>query len=82
MKKIFIAILLISSLSSGAQQIAGYWYGTANPDYGTSNNYLIELILNQKQTSVSGIIKFLIFYWIILRPGVTRHLVPEINMKY
>ena len=56
MKKIFVAILLISCLHSGAQQIAGYWYGTANPDFGTSNNYLIELILNQKQTSVSGII--------------------------
>ena len=50
MKKIIVAILLLTSLHTGAQQIAGYWYGTANPDYGTSNNYLIELILNQEQT--------------------------------
>jgi hypothetical protein len=56
MKKIIFVFALFCSIHSGAQQVAGYWYGTANPDYGSSNNYLIELILNQNKTSVSGIL--------------------------
>jgi hypothetical protein len=56
MKKIILAFVLFCSLHSVAQQVEGYWYGTANPDYGSNNNYLIELILNQNKISVSGIL--------------------------
>ncbi|MBA2746879.1 MAG: hypothetical protein H0U44_11700, partial [Flavisolibacter sp.] len=55
MKKIFATFLICISLSAGAQNVIGYWYGTANAEFGTSNNYLVELILKQNQTSVQGI---------------------------
>jgi hypothetical protein len=55
MKKILLSFMVFLSVSAGAQNVAGYWYGTANPEFGGGNNYLIEIILNQNKTSVNGI---------------------------
>src|SRR5690348_8823119 len=43
-----------------AQNVVGYWYGTANvSNAGSTNNYLIELIMKQSSTSsVQGIINY------------------------
>jgi hypothetical protein len=55
MKNILLSFMVFLSVSTGAQNVAGYWYGTANPEFGGGNNYLIEIILNQNKTSVNGI---------------------------
>jgi hypothetical protein len=49
MKNILFSFLVCLSVSAGAQN------GTANPEIGGGNNYLIEIILNQNKTSVNGI---------------------------
>ncbi|MBD0288521.1 MAG: hypothetical protein ICV79_24315, partial [Flavisolibacter sp.] len=37
----------------------GYWYGTASVKNGSStNNYIVELILNQSAATVQGIINY------------------------
>lgn len=59
MKKYLVIFLLIVSLSSHAQNVVGYWYGTANVSTGANvNNYLIELILKQNSTAVQGILNY------------------------
>lgn len=55
MKKLIIVFITCISISTNAQNVIGYWYGTANAEFGTENNYLVELILKQNQTSVQGI---------------------------
>src|SRR3954471_22484441 len=56
MKKILFLILIACTLSARAQNVVGYWYGTASVVNGGGNNYLIELILQQKSTAVQGIL--------------------------
>jgi hypothetical protein len=59
MKKIILLPLLIFSLCSFSQTVAGYWYGNANVKSNSSaNNYLVELILNQNKTLVKGVINY------------------------
>jgi hypothetical protein len=60
MKKLLLALLILAAQSSFAQKVDGYWYGNANVMMGgNSNNYLIEIILNHKQsTQVEGIINY------------------------
>jgi hypothetical protein len=59
MKNIIITLALFCSLSLQAQNIVGYWYGTANVKNGSSaNNYLVELILKQDKTNVHGVINY------------------------
>jgi len=59
MKKILLVILVTTSIFSRAQDVAGYWYGSANvANSGSTNNYLIELILKQNNTSVQAIISY------------------------
>ena len=59
MKNLIIAILFFTTLSLQAQNVVGYWYGTANVKNGASaNNYLVELILKQDKTNVQGIINY------------------------
>ncbi len=60
MKKLILALLVLISGASFAQKVDGYWYGTANVMRGGStNNYLIEIILDHKQnTQVQGIINY------------------------
>lgn len=56
MKKIFLPIALVITLNLSAQNVAGYWYGTANvANMGTRNNYMIELIVKQNQSAVTAI---------------------------
>jgi hypothetical protein len=59
MKNIIITLALFCSLSLQAQNVVGYWYGTANVKNGSSaNNYLVELILKQDKTNVHGVINY------------------------
>jgi hypothetical protein len=59
MKKFLISLTLLMSVLAQAQSVDGYWYGNANVrNGGGTNNYLVELILNQRQNSVSGIINY------------------------
>ncbi|MER3463648.1 MAG: hypothetical protein C4329_03720 [Chitinophagaceae bacterium] len=59
MKKCVLLLALISSFNSYAQNVVGYWYGTANvTNAGNVNNYLVELILKQNNGSVQGIVNY------------------------
>src|SRR5207237_1367923 len=59
MKKIFFFILVVTAMQLKAQNVVGYWYGVASVANGSSsNNYLIELILKQKNSSVQGILNY------------------------
>jgi hypothetical protein len=50
-----LSLVLLISFSSSAQTVSGKWYGTGNADFnGGSNNYLIEFILVQKGSVVTG----------------------------
>lgn len=56
MKKILLLLTLFFSINVYAQKIAGYWYGTASVQgLGSTNNYMIELIVKQNQSSVQAI---------------------------
>lgn len=59
MKKILFLLLLTGVLRAGAQDVVGYWYGTANiAGAKASNNYLIELILKQNKTAVQAVLNY------------------------
>lgn len=59
MKKILFLLLIAASVSVRAQDVAGYWYGTASVvNANSSNNYLVELILKQNRTAVQAIINY------------------------
>lgn len=59
MKKILFLLLIAAVTSAHAQNVVGYWYGTANIASGAStNNYLVELILKQNNSSVQGILNY------------------------
>ena len=51
---LWMAMLMIC-IHSSAQSVSGKWYGVGNASIdGVNNNYLIELILEQKGSSVTG----------------------------
>ncbi|HEY0066414.1 MAG TPA: hypothetical protein VGB46_03600, partial [Flavisolibacter sp.] len=58
MKRLLLILMLACGLSSGAQNVVGYWYGAANVSTGTGNNYMVELILQQNKTAVQGILNY------------------------
>lgn len=60
MKHLILGLLLTIGTAATAQKVTGYWYGNANVAAGGSNNnYLIEVILDQKSGSqVQGIINY------------------------
>ena len=59
MKNIIVALGLIWSVGTQAQDVVGYWYGNANiKNGGSANNYMIELILKQNKNNVEGIINY------------------------
>jgi hypothetical protein len=59
MKKLMLLFLLVTTLSSGAQDVNGYWYGTANVANGASaNNYLVEIMISQNGSSVKGVVNY------------------------
>jgi hypothetical protein len=56
MKKILFLTAIILTLNVSAQNVVGYWYGTANvAGKGSTNNYMIELIVKQNQSAVQAI---------------------------
>src|ERR1700694_1968923 len=59
MKKMLFLVLLTAALHAGAQDVAGYWYGTASiANARTTNNYLVELILKQNKSAVQAILNY------------------------
>ncbi len=59
MKKFILLLFLAGALNSNAQNVVGYWYGTANvATAGAANNYLVELILQQNQSSVQAVMNY------------------------
>jgi hypothetical protein len=56
MKKVLLLAAVVATLNVSAQNVVGYWYGTANvAGKSSTNNYMIELILTQKQSAVQAI---------------------------
>jgi len=58
MKKIFFSFLIVLTISAPAQNVVGYWYGTATVENGAGNNYLVELIIKQNSTAVQAIMNY------------------------
>ena len=58
MKKLLFFILFTGILSAQSQTVVGYWYGTGNVATGISNNYMMELIIKQNQSSVQAIMNY------------------------
>ena len=59
MKKILFLLLFATTINAHAQNVAGYWYGTANVlNMNSANNYLIELIIKQNKTAVQAIFNY------------------------
>lgn len=56
MKKFLLLAAVIVTLNVSAQNVIGYWYGTANvAGKSSTNNYMIELIVKQNQSAVQAI---------------------------
>jgi hypothetical protein len=56
MKKILLLAAVIISMNVASQSVVGYWYGTANvAGLGSTNNYMLEIIVKQNQSSVQAI---------------------------
>src|SRR4051812_17695134 len=50
-----IAFLFCNVFIAGAQNVSGKWYGIGNPEIdGSSNSYLMELIITQNGSNVTG----------------------------
>lgn len=59
MKKLFVLAALLFTLHCSSQSVFGYWYGYGNVNTTAStNNYLVELILQPEQGSVKGILNY------------------------
>lgn len=59
MRKTLLIAFLFFSLQSQSQSVFGYWYGDANVKTGrSSNNYLVELILQPEGASVKGVLNY------------------------
>lgn len=59
MKKNLLIILLFISFNADSQSVFGYWYGNANVKMKSStNNYLVELILQPEKGYVKGILNY------------------------
>src|SRR5215218_9514558 len=56
MKKVLLFVAIVAALNVSAQSVVGYWYGTANvAGKSSTNNYMLELIVTQRQSSVQAI---------------------------
>jgi hypothetical protein len=59
MKRFVTLVCFLVTFSSYGQSVFGYWYGNANlKSANTSNNYLIELVLQPDKGSVKGILNY------------------------
>ncbi len=57
--KNLLFVLLFFALKTSSQSVEGYWYGKADVvNYGSANNYLVELIIKQNKSVVSGVINY------------------------
>ena len=57
LRTLFLFLLL--SGAAAAQDLNGYWYGAANVENGgSSNNYMFELLLEQKGTTVKAVVNY------------------------
>ncbi|RYZ00343.1 MAG: hypothetical protein EOO11_01920 [Chitinophagaceae bacterium] len=54
-----LILLLFLTLSGRAQDVNGYWYGSGNVENGgSSNNYMFEVLLEQKGSSVKAVVNY------------------------
>ncbi len=59
MKKFLLFLALSFSIVSHSQTVFGYWYGKANvKSNSSSNNYLVELVLQPEKGYVKGILNY------------------------
>ncbi|RYZ20958.1 MAG: hypothetical protein EOO16_14800 [Chitinophagaceae bacterium] len=59
MKHLLSLLLAFTLLAARAQDANGYWYGSGNVENGgSSNNYMFELLVEQKGTSATGILNY------------------------
>ena len=59
MKKLLVLSLLFLAINCSAQNVFGYWYGMGNAKSSSStNNYLVELILQPAKGYVKGILNY------------------------
>src|SRR5262245_16843022 len=59
MKKYFLIIAVLLTYHSYSQSVFGYWYGNTKVKAGYStNNYLVELILQPEKGYVKGILNY------------------------
>jgi len=59
MKKHFLIFFLFFTIAAHSQSVFGYWYGYANVKIKSStNNYLIELILQPEKGYVKGVLNY------------------------
>ncbi|HEV8269944.1 MAG TPA: hypothetical protein VGQ04_01490 [Chitinophagaceae bacterium] len=59
MKRPFLLIALLFTLQVFSQSPTGYWYGAANVKLkNTYSNYLVELILEQDNNNVKGVLNY------------------------
>jgi len=83
MKKILLLLLVTATLRAGAQDVVGYWYGTASiASARTTNNYLVELILKQNKTAVQAVLNYYFrnTYRSIQLNGVYNSLTRELSL--
>ncbi len=59
MKRSVTLVCFLVTFSSYGQSVFGYWYGNANlKSANTSNNYLVELVLQPDKGTVKGILNY------------------------
>jgi hypothetical protein len=59
MKRLLALFLLLAALRPAAQNIDGYWYGTASVAHAeTANNYLVELIMKEQNNRVQAVVNY------------------------
>jgi len=81
---LFIHLFLVFSIVSSAQTVKGSWFGKGEVILnGQNNNYLIELILNQKGAKVDGILGYYYknFYQTFLIHGNYNVKTREVTIK-
>jgi hypothetical protein len=81
---LFIHLFLVFSIVSSAQTVKGSWFGKGEVILnGQNNNYLIELILNQKGAKVDGILGYYYknFYQTFLIHGKYNIQTREVTIK-
>lgn len=59
MKNLLLTLSIFIASFANAQNVDGYWYGTANVSGGiNASNYLVELIVKQNSNSVNAVLNY------------------------